>query len=122
MNDAFAPKNVRGLAKIIAHVSLLPNPIKMPADAGRQINLWLISGSANPLCAASDDERKIAGVMSARLLFRPDSIPALSVQELAQVFPCGRRGVSVSCALVDREQLSAKPLEASCIIDIVPSS
>src|SRR3979411_49294 len=39
MNDAFAAKNVRRFAKIIAHVGLLPDPIEITAAPVGQIQL-----------------------------------------------------------------------------------
>src|SRR2546423_13188471 len=49
MNDAFAAKNVRGFAEIIADVGLLADPIKVTPDAGGEIDLRRVAGRADPV-------------------------------------------------------------------------
>src|ERR1700686_427513 len=54
MNDPFAAKNIRRLGKIIAHIGLLPDPIKITADPGGQIHLRFVSGGADAFAAAGE--------------------------------------------------------------------
>src|SRR5687768_5429147 len=54
MNDSFAAKNIRRRAEIIAHVRLLPDPIEIATDAGREIDLRRIARRADPLGAAGE--------------------------------------------------------------------
>src|SRR2546421_11709888 len=51
MNNAFAAKNVRRFAEIIAHVDLLADPIKVTPDASGEIDLRRVAGRADPLRA-----------------------------------------------------------------------
>src|SRR5882724_7372424 len=51
MNNAFAAKNVRGFAEIIAHIGLLVDPIEITPDAGGEIDLRRVTGRADPLRA-----------------------------------------------------------------------
>src|SRR5256714_5238823 len=53
MNDAFAPKNVRSFAEIIADIGLLEDPIEVTADAGGDIQPRCVTGAANPFADAS---------------------------------------------------------------------
>src|SRR3954453_17130826 len=48
MNDAFAPKNVRRFAEIIADIGLLADPVEVAANAGRESDLGRVAGGANP--------------------------------------------------------------------------
>src|SRR5213075_320349 len=48
MNNAFAPKNVRSFAEIIADIGLLADPIEVAIDAGGEIDLRRVTGVANP--------------------------------------------------------------------------
>src|SRR5689334_5357987 len=47
MNNPFAPKNVGGFAEIIADVGLLADPIKISANAGREVDLRRVTGGTN---------------------------------------------------------------------------
>ena len=49
MNDAFAPKNVRGFAEIIVHVGLLADPIEISPDPGGKIDLGRVYRRPNAL-------------------------------------------------------------------------
>src|SRR5437016_8383950 len=52
MNNPFAAKNVGRFAEIIAHVGLLPDPIEITPDPGREIDLWRVAGRADAFGAA----------------------------------------------------------------------
>src|SRR5437588_5453954 len=54
MNDPFAAKNIRGFAKIIAHVRLLPDPVEITADARGEIDLRHVSGRADAFRVAGE--------------------------------------------------------------------
>src|SRR5687768_17251258 len=54
MNDPFAAKNIRRGAEIIAHVSLLPDPIEIAADAGREIDLRQVARRADAFRPAGE--------------------------------------------------------------------
>src|SRR5258708_1078704 len=54
MNDAFAAKNVGGFAEVIAHVRLLPDPIKITPDARGEIDLRRISRRADAFRVAGE--------------------------------------------------------------------
>src|SRR5438045_4820057 len=49
MNDAFAPKNVRCFAEIIANIGLLADQIEVTAHAGGKIDPGRVTGFRNPL-------------------------------------------------------------------------
>src|SRR2546423_9045666 len=49
MNNAFAAKNVRRFAEIIAHVGLLADPIKVTPDASGEVDLGRVAGRAEPV-------------------------------------------------------------------------
>src|SRR5436190_4039772 len=49
MNNAFAAKNVRGFAEIIAHIGLLADPIEITPDAAGEIDLRRVAGGPDPL-------------------------------------------------------------------------
>src|SRR5438067_4973382 len=48
--NAFVAQNLFRFAEVISDVGLRPNPIQVASDPGRKVNLWFITGCANPGC------------------------------------------------------------------------
>jgi hypothetical protein len=54
MNDAFVAQNFSGLAKVIAHVGLAANPIKITTESFAQIDFRDITRSPNRIRPADE--------------------------------------------------------------------
>src|SRR5215218_2224508 len=54
MDDAFAAQDIGGFAKVIAHVSLRANPIKITANAFCETNLWFVASGSDSFRATGE--------------------------------------------------------------------